>query len=295
MDGILLFFGIYLGAIALAVPLTPAVHALVRYWDQNHSSALSAYLFAQPPSRIFSRILWISLALGLTCLLRRRNLLSWKRLGIQWERRWQGICFFALGLFLSLIPCALQMLLWGWEWAPRRPLWQIIPHALVSAITVALLEEIVFRGLLLRILGEVLTPLAAALVGALFFAHCHFRIPISIGGPGAEGLCMALGTLLGFGGAFFHPVSFLSLLLLGLLLGLWFLHFRQLMPSIGFHGGIVFVLLLYRRTIQLGSHPSFPIPGPGNPIDFFLCPVLLLVLLYFSRNGRRPDLRHRLS
>ncbi|MDR0340046.1 MAG: CPBP family intramembrane metalloprotease, partial [Puniceicoccales bacterium] len=164
-------------------------------------------------------------------------------------------------------------------------------------LAISLMEEVVFRGLLLRLLCGALGPTIALPCSGLFFAYVHFmgRSSASFQGPTptvVDGLRSALNSFGAIRNSF-QPIPFLSLFLLGLLLGSYFLLNRNLMAAIGFHSGVVFALLAFRRTVALSPGSSATKDLLGN----LLCPLLLCILLSFHvhGSGTRKSSRREIS
>jgi membrane protease YdiL (CAAX protease family) len=287
-----LFFAVYFGAYVVAALLVPAVYGILRRCRGRILTSLGAYVLAHPFGRVYGRICWIPLALGLLFLLKHCGLASWKKLGVHWRRWSQFLCFFLLGAALVALMAAVRMIQFGWEWRSGFFCWKLF-CPLASALSIALLEEIVFRGLLLRFLCDSFGAPIALPCSGLFFAYVHFtgHSAIAFRGPSptiSDGFRAALDSL----GAIrcdFQPMAFLSLFLLGLLLGSYFLRYRNLMASIGFHSGAVFVLLASRRTVLLLA-PSGP-SLPKDLLSLFLCPLLLCILFSLHVHGTHKNSR----
>ncbi|MDR3117726.1 MAG: CPBP family intramembrane metalloprotease [Puniceicoccales bacterium] len=268
---LLAFLAVFLAATLAAALLTPPVHRLL-VRSAAHSP-FAAHVLAKPLAKLIDRLRWPFLALGLLWLVRGTDRRSWFRPA--------GHLFshFFLGCSLGLLAHGPMLLAADWH---LRPLSPAVPLALAAAPIVAILEEVVFRGLLFRSAERVLGTVAGAIASSLFFACVHFRVA-----PGAPpmgslesiSLPLALHSSWELLTAFwtnFRPVPFLSLFLLGLLLCRWARRFRSLLPAIGFHWGIVSIALPFRRLIALG-------PFGGSPIDSPLCPLLLCLLLIRDR------------
>ncbi|MDR3317154.1 MAG: CPBP family intramembrane metalloprotease [Puniceicoccales bacterium] len=296
MGALLPFASIYLLALLLTTFLAPNVYGFFRWWDGCRPSILSHYIAAKPFSKIFGRIFLIHLAIGLIFLLRHHGLFSWKNLGHWGENRGRGGSgkffpkFFALGLLLTFPICLCQALVYGWHEKQIN-----LPFAIVfsfgGALVVAFLEEVIFRGYLIRVFSAAFGRPAALLTSSFIFAGVHFHgPPLSSSASAIAGWPDSLRVAGGiFFGAVrgFRPVPFFSLFLLGVLLGLIFLRYRHLTASIGFHCGVVLVLLLHRRTISLTVGTPSAFWGTNILLDSVLCPLLLLLPIGFCLHGFR--------
>jgi membrane protease YdiL (CAAX protease family) len=270
------FFAIYVGALLVSIPAAPLFHRGLCRWEEAFPGPFIHYIASKPLVKIFDRTRWVPLAVGLICLLRSQKLCPLRALNLQIPSRWLGVQFFFLGTVLAILPCAIQLLFLPWTWRPT-PVLRVFAWALPSAALIGFLEEIVFRGLLFRLALRALRPLGAALLSSLFFASAHFGPPefLNHRPPNLlSSLQIAGGMLLGVGFTF-HLLPFLFLASLGLLLTHWVKMFSSLIPSIGFHCGLVFILLIHRRLFFfLDTSPNFFL-GSGHPID---SPIPLLLL-----------------
>ena len=139
-----------------------------------------------------------------------------------------------------------------------------------SGISVALLEETVFRGVMHTAIERESGTWTAALLTAPLFAVLHFfakvRIPAAdIGwGSGFDLLVLSFAPLS-------HPSlvfdSFLSWLVVGLILSLTRVLTGNIAVAIGLHAGWVVVLRMLQETPQPASRPNTP-PGSAALTDY---------------------------
>ncbi|MDR0678693.1 MAG: CPBP family intramembrane metalloprotease [Puniceicoccales bacterium] len=283
-QNVVLFFLIYFGSYAIAALLAPSVYVVLHHCHGQILSPLVTYVLARPFGKVYGRICWIPLFFGLLFLLRRCGLNSCKKLGFHWRRWPRFLRFFLLGTGLAALLALVRMVQFDWEW---RGGFSLLLFPLFSALAISVMEEVVFRGLLLRLLCGSFGPFFALPCSGLFFSYAHFtgHSAAAFRGPSptvSDGFRVALDSL----GAIccgFQPIPFLSLFLFGLLLGSYFLRYRNLMEAVGFHSGVVFALLAFRRTVAL----TVPLNSSttGNLLGCLLCPFLLCVLLSFHVHG----------
>jgi len=152
-----------------------------------------------------------------------------------------------------------------------------IPLAAGTAMVVALLEEILFRGGIFGGLRRTLYWPSALLASSLGYAFVHFLQRAEITGPVAwnSGLVLLPHLLCGF--MDFHALvpGFFSLTLAGILLGLAYQRTGNLYFSIGVHAGWIFCLKTYGAFTAgaPGAAPAFW--GTGRLIDGW--PALLVL------------------
>jgi len=131
---------------------------------------------------------------------------------------------------------------------------------LIAVILAPVLEELLFRGLMLRGFLTHHSTAKAILGSALLFAVAHF-----------------------------NPWQFATAFCAGLLFGWWFLHTGSLLPCIvghAVHNGLPFLLLLLQLEI-----PGYTVPGSFQPFWFDLLGVLLLAagILLLRRKFAEQD------
>jgi membrane protease YdiL (CAAX protease family) len=199
-------------------------------------------------SHIFGRLFMI---LGAALFFLCRPLLqirSWSQLGLQAARSWH--CDFARGALTAVISViavgALMSALDVFTPFFRLSISVALERsakALLTALTVGVLEEIFFRGVIFKGLLEDLRPPAAFACSSLFYAAIHFIKPaedFSLSGidpwTGARYLAGAFKP-------FLDPAllpGLLGLFLIGMVLSYAFFRTGSLYLSIGLHAGWVF-------------------------------------------------------
>jgi membrane protease YdiL (CAAX protease family) len=191
--------------------------------------------------------------------------------------------FFTLGILLDFMIMLAQVMyfpctfiswstkLWGWV------LWYTM-----SACFIALLEEGLFRGCLLLSLYRSIGRRGAIWLSSLIFAYAHFYVPRAMDIPMSEviwnsGFRMMYYHLMGIFWNF-EIIPFVILLVIGIILSQLVFFYRSLMPAIGFHAGIVWALMLYRKCVdvEMTLHPFL---GTWRLLD---APMTLCILLFVS-------------
>ncbi|BAU63219.1 Abortive infection protein [Stanieria sp. NIES-3757] len=179
-----------------------------------------------------------------------------------------GFCF-CWGLF------SLEAL-FGWvKFNPASEfLLRIVLEGLLSALGIALAEELVFRGWILRELEQDYTKNKAVFINALFFALSHFIKPI------AE----IIRTF----------ITFPALLILGLTL-VWakWGHRNRLGICIGIHGGLVwgyYILNVGNLLTYTNQVPAWITGIDGNPIAGIMGLLFLsLLAMWMKQSSQKYD------
>jgi membrane protease YdiL (CAAX protease family) len=252
-------FACFLGAILLA----GLIGAAIAYPAYELTTTFANWAF----HRVASRIAMLVLIALLVWLCRYLNL---KRkadfgYGLPW-RRFLGLCLLwgAIGMATAGIGAAFLLLthlrVGDAEFTPSAASFaHILLVGIGSGISVALLEETVFRGLMHTAIERESGPWTAALLTAPLFAILHFfakvRIPAEeVGwGSGFDLLARSFAPL-GHPGLVFD--SFLSWLMVGLILTLTRVLTGNIAVAIGLHAGWVIVLRMLQQATTSGGSPD---------------------------------------
>jgi membrane protease YdiL (CAAX protease family) len=293
---ILLFLLLVLALNCLISPWMAALWDWVLYAIPEWSS------YRQPFSRIFSR-LYMVLGIALFFLCRRQlKIESPSQLGLTGARKLQD-GFVGFGLAVASL-CGIVLVLifadifepdlrYSWSSSLGRAF-----AALMAGLTVGLLEEIFFRGMIFKGLMEDTKPATAFILANLFYAAIHFvkpaeKVPLS----GIEPLAGIRHLILSFAPMLdleeILPGLF-GLFLIGVALSYAFLRTGSLYLAIGLHAGWVFglkTLEIFGRAPRrdLGwffgaSHPKI-VSGVATWIGVL---IVLAVIHWLTRN-RKPN------
>lgn len=139
---------------------------------------------------------------------------------------------------------------------------KLFSKAIVPALGAGVIEELVFRGLLLGLWLRTCSVRTAWIGSSVMFSFVHFLSPpdgIVIADPRAwhAGLELLSSTLGHFADPLFFVTDFAMLTLLGLILGWCRLHTFSLWLPIGLHVGLVFALKSFFMTRSL--NPESPL------------------------------------
>ena len=239
----------------------------------NHFEAFSSITANAPFHRYLDRSFLILALAGIWPLMRSLGATSWREIGLpapygQMKKLFGGLLLGLLSLtFVVGIEVGAGVRLFNHD-ATIYQIIHAIYSALISAVVVGLIEEILFRGALFGGLRRVLYWPFALAFSSLIFAFVHFLGRVDISGPVEwnSGLVL-LPRLLDL--RTFFP-EFLNLTLVGILLVLAYQRTGNLYFSIGLHGGWVFVLRIFASLTVPSSAAVSDFWGSGKMIDGWL-------------------------
>jgi uncharacterized protein len=253
-------FGWFVGAILLA----GLIGALLSFPAYELTSTFAAWPF----HRVAARIAMLALLIVFAALCRRLDLKRWSDYGygLPWRRfirvslLWgaAGVCTAAAGAAFLLLT---HLRVSAADFVPSAfSIARIFLVGLGSGISVALIEESVFRGVMHTAIERESSPWAAALLTAPLFAVLHFFAKVHI--PSADvGWASGFDLLLRSFAPLSHPAlvldSFLSWLVVGLILSLTRVLTGNIAVAIGLHAGWVVVLRMLQEATAGGSAPAF--------------------------------------
>lgn len=237
-------------------------------------------------TRVFNRAVLVS---GLLCLWPAWRMLDVRRGGLclqRHPRRWRhlgGGFLLGAGLLLALGAAYLGADLFVWKKEVR---WgAAVRESLLRAAGAGIVEEWVFRGVLLGLLLRTLPRLGALLFITTLFAAVHFlQAPPDVvirenvrAGTGFWLLGEILGTFLS---ANFILAEFATLWLAGLLLGWMRLRTRSLWLPVGLHAGWIFGIGLFASVAKASKAVSRDqwLPWVGETLKSGLVPLAVLAL-----------------
>jgi uncharacterized protein len=160
---------------------------------------------------------------------------------------------------------------------------KFLRRVVLAAVTVPLLEEWLFRGILLGLWLKFAKPLTACIGTSLFFAFIHFLKPpdgaiLSDPASAWAGFELLGKVLLHFTNPQFFVTDFATLLVVGMILAFARLRTEALWFSIGLHAGWIIAfkgfILLHRPVLD---HPFYPW-GVGQTLQSGIFPLLILGL-----------------
>ena len=239
-----------------------------------------------PFHRVVNRSLMILALAGLWWLLCAMGATSWRETGLvqihgQWKKLFGGLL---LG-FASLAVIAGVSLAGGnrvlAENLSAHKIVGSISSALATAVIVAFIEEILFRGGVFGGLRRILHWALALTASSVIFALVHFLQRVEFAGPVTwnSGLILLPRMLGGF--ADFHALvpGFFNLTLAGFLLGLAYQRTGNLYFSIGLHAGWIFWLKIFGGFTTGVPRAATWFCGTSTMIDGWLALIVLTLTL----------------
>jgi membrane protease YdiL (CAAX protease family) len=250
-------------------------------------------LASNPFHRFVARAFLGVAVLGLWPLLRSCQMLHWRDVGLTAGSRSLADAGFGFLLGFGSLACValLAIGLSGRSFNPVPSSSQIMGRvfsAVLVAIIVSILEEIIFRGALFGILRKLLSWPKALAVSSAVYALAHFIQKTGSPGPVDWWSGLALLPKMFQGTTPFIPAVF-TLFMAGTILTLAYQRTGALFFSMGLHAGWIFWLRSYGfLTVQMpGANPS--IWGTDKLVDGWLAlPILGCVLWIVSRMKRPP-------
>lgn len=241
-----------------------------------------------PFRRVVSRCLIVLALIGMWPLLRALGARSRSEIGLAQTDHWTtdipaGVL---IGWGLVALAAGICLAVGAAELDSKVSVASRIPAALLSAVVVAILEEILFRGAILTALCRVWGATGGLWASSALYAIVHFfsRAPDPTEVQWDSGFFILGGMLQGF--IDFEQVipGFFSLTLLGVILGLAYQKTGALFMSMGIHGGIVFGAKLFSAAANSAPGANVWLWGTEKLIDgWFAFSLMALVTLAFLR------------
>ncbi|MGJ3242669.1 MAG: CPBP family glutamic-type intramembrane protease [Opitutales bacterium] len=280
--GLWLLIGVYLGAMGFAALLAPGVYHLIQAQHTEAPNALTREIADNSLADYFDRFRWLAVLIGLPWLIRACGFTGWRSVGLGRRPGWLARLGRGAGVGggLLLLLAAIQTLFGPVDWTGGTVGdwlgW--FGRGLLAGTLIGLLEEFLFRAMILRLLVSGLGLRGGLIVSGLFFAYTHFKFPEDLvalpAGEGVglvDGFRVAVWTLAAIV-VDFRPVAFLNLTLLGWLLAGMVVRDRDLWRAIGFHGAIVLLLVPYSQAADVAGGWWW---GSARLVDGLLATVAL--------------------
>jgi membrane protease YdiL (CAAX protease family) len=273
---------LYLAAVVLAGALAaPQAWELIHRLSPELFGGFLAKIQGMPFHRYLSRSIQVSalvLLLPLLRSLRIRSLSAFSLVPNPCPFRDLGIGMAAGLLCMALmIPCFLRFGACTLSSQWKATLVHAFPGVAATAVAVALLEEFLFRGVLLGLLRQVVVPSMAVFLAAIPFAILHFfNLPRACVGGGAGGGGESVNWLSGLS-SLAQVISTLppwplllwgaaTLFLAGLLLGWLTVRTGSLHAAMGLHGVWILGQQLFNKVLVFESDTIvlLPLIGPSQ-------------------------------
>ncbi len=270
---------VLLGAL-LAPPIFWGAHLLAA---QSGNQAFTAFVAKTDFQRFFNRAILISAILLLFPLIRAIRMPDRAALGLETDTApWRHLITGFLIAFLSMAVMA-GLALWIGPYKLRTSIpWDKMWLLPLTAITVSVVEEYLFRGGIQGIAQRTLTNWMAIFFVSGLFAIVHFLKPPATGIATADvywssGFDLLTRTFWQFGEPKLLLWGVTTMFLVGAVLGYARLRTRSLWMSIGLHSGWVLSKMSF-SVITRRSHSDESWPWFGGDILVGLVPVLTLLV-----------------
>ncbi len=245
---------------------------------------LHGALERSPFSRYFKRAVMIVAFIGLIPLIRSLHFRGWKDLQI--HKNPCAAMDVAAGSLLAaafLLFMGAAFLYMGFFVPEDEAQWDVIPKILATAITVAIIEEIFFRGAILGVCLRKMPVFLATILTSAIYALLHFLNPprLELGvadvhwSTGFEMLKLVFSDFLDWQKV---AAEFLTLFVIGLVLAVTRLRTRSLWLPIGLHAGWVFGYQLYNENTDDSSTIEQWFPWVGEDLKVGLIPLIVITV-----------------
>ena len=265
----------FVGVVLLGAVLAPPL-----YWAGNALAARGVLTFLGdvPFQRYFNRAILVAAVLLLWPTVRSLRIGGWRDLGLQPDARWRSraIVGFVIGGALVAAMASLYVPLGFYRWRSELP-WGALPSVALTAFTVAVIEECLFRGAILGLFRRTLRPFAAMAWVTAIFSVLHFLKPDD------DFKITQVGWMSGFTllphsfHQFAEPMTllagFTTIFTLGWVLGYATVRTRSLWMAIGLHAGVVFVKMGFSKFTK---RKTTLLPWIGSELQIGLVPVVVL-------------------
>jgi uncharacterized protein len=267
-----------IGTVVLGAALAPWL-----FWAGQYASHFPqlGFLAKTDFQRYFNRSVLISAFLLLLPILQWIGLRRLKSLGLRKNPRRISHLLGGFGISLGTIS-ALGALFLGFDVLEfKDPLpWNLLPPILLTAISVALIEETLFRGAILGLVRQTFTVRPAAVFVSALFSIVHFvnpeKTPIS-NASWYSGFELLPNAFWRFADPLIVLGGFISIGILGLLLAHATIRTSSLWLAIGIHSGLIFGKMGLNKVTKRVQDVT---PWFGNDITVGIGSILILVFLW---------------
>jgi len=266
------------------------------YWLVHLFAHEFPKIAAEPFHRYVDRSFLILALAGLWPLLRALGVNSWREAGVvgpegQWAKLLVGLLVGFLSLALvagSAFACGNRVSVHN---ADAHAVVAAIFNGLGTAVVVAIIEELLFRGGIFGGLRKFFYWPLALVISSFVYAFIHFLREADFTGEVGwqSGLELLPRILSGFTEVQLLMPAFLNLTVSGLLLGLAYQRTGNLYFSMGMHAGWIFWSKTYGTLTTAAPGAPTWFWGTSKMLDgWFTLVVLVVVLVLFDRLSPRP-------
>jgi membrane protease YdiL (CAAX protease family) len=269
--------------------------ALIAPWVHWLATHLFPSLAKEPFHRFVNRSLIFLALAGIWPLMRSLGTSSLRDIGLvkpsgQWQKLGAG---FLLG-FVSLAILAIAALMFHGRIVDQKLTLARAAGRLsnvgLTALVVAVLEEILFRGGIFGAARKVFHWRWALIFSSMIYAIVHFLDEAPLNGPVKwnSGFEVLPRMLAGFGDWQTVIPGFFNLTLAGMLLGLAYHRTGNLYFSIGLHAGWILWLQFYRTLTSPAHNANTWFWGSGKMIDGWIAVLVLSLAFVVLAKTQRP-------
>ncbi|MBV8414355.1 MAG: CPBP family intramembrane metalloprotease [Verrucomicrobia bacterium] len=267
-----------IGTVVMGATLAPWLFWAGQYI--SHFQQLS-FLAGTDFRRYFDRSILISAFFLLIPVLRWIGLRRLKSLGLRKNARRVSHLLGGFALALATVS-ALGAFLFGIDvFELKDPVpWNLLPPVLLTAISVAIIEETLFRGALLGLFRQTLTPQPAAILVSALFSILHFLNPEREGNVAVHwysGFELLPGAFWRFSDPLALLGGFIAIGILGLLLAHATIRTSSLWLAIGIHSGLIFGKMGFNKVMKRVQDVT---PWFGSDITVGIGAILILLFLW---------------
>ena len=292
--GIKLLALLYFGSIIAGAIFGLIAFRLTHHFDPDASS----YLAGKPYPKFFDRARWICVLVILPYLFTSCRVTSFKAIGFKSPFPATFSKWFGYGVVMIFMIYGFNLLIGAFSYRAswlNPELGIDLGEAMLAAMLIACLEEIVFRGLVFRIFYTAFKPIASILLSSAFFAILHFKSPeaaLESLAPSDVGLAEATHIAVSSIASIvteFDLTYLLAIFLVGIVLHQVFLLGNNLWASIAIHAGWVFTIKFFGKAFETGEHANL-FSGTTKVADGYWVSIVLLVFIgFFAYLLRRND------
>jgi membrane protease YdiL (CAAX protease family) len=207
----------------------------------------------------------------------------------QWGKLFGGFALGFASLAVIVVVCMVaHVRVWGYD-LNGAEFAKIVFEAALTGCTVAVLEELLFRGAIFGAFRKVMPWMLAALVSSSIYAILHFmkRVDDMVADHWYSGLVVLGHMFSGFGNWNEVIPGFFNLTLAGMLLALAYQKTGNLYFSIGLHGGWIFWRRAYGALTDRPRVDGVEVPpsayewffGTKTMVDGWLAALVLTAAL----------------
>ena len=291
LNCIKLVSAVFFGSLVFAAVLAPLLFHFVAYLNNSISCDWLRYLAKKPICQYFDRtklafvvIICVVFAKKINYLKKYSPIELFSKKPLFLKNFVTGavlaICFFVI----NSTYCSFSIKIYS-----LNEIALAVFTCLLASSLIALIEEFIFRGIVLNVLLMSKFRLFAVLISAFIFAIMHFS------SPDISNFVAGKNWFDGFVLAFYSVkcmifeikwIYLLNLMALGALLGNIMIATRSIMSTSGFHGGIVFIIMLARKIASINCYEPTIYFGSGKITDSILSFLILSILfaVHFVKN-----------